>query len=474
MQAELDDQYAKIEGTPNFKVAQRDYRRGVFSSTETVTFELMGDTMASAAAIAGLDEAPEPIRVTLRSDIKHGPFPGFSALAVASAETVLVLDEAQQRAAEKLFGNQPPLALHTRYGFDGGQSVLTSPPFDGVVGEGAEGDEVRLASDGLNVTIDFSKGMSQYALKLTAGRLEMIEGEKTLLLSGLKADGKFERPFEDFPLFYIGSSRFTAERLQLTEPESGATLSLSQFEYRDDSRKEGDFLDMTAKIGAQSLLIGDAEWGPVHFDQRFNHLEARAAAKLFDGLYRIYSDPAVIAEAGNAVAGGAFESIAEPAGTLLANAPEYVVDRLTFAGPYGESLLSLRLTVPDATADEVANPLALLQKLVVESKVEVPEALLQAQLVDSDAGADAEAMAKQMLDDMLAGFVGDGYLTRQGGKVATAAAFKGGVLQLNGLPFDPTMLMGGPASAFEAVPDDEVLEGEYWFEEDESADSEAE
>ena len=58
-----DNQAKQVEGIPNVKLVKRDYQRGLFSSTETVTIELMGDTARAlqpglALKVSQIDPVP--------------------------------------------------------------------------------------------------------------------------------------------------------------------------------------------------------------------------------------------------------------------------------------------------------------------------------------------------------------------------------------------------------------------------------
>ena len=95
-------QAKQAEGIPNVKLVKRDYQRGLFSSTETVTIELMGDTARALQATG--EETIEPIRLTVRTDIRHGPWIGGTEFDAGVAQSELVLEGEALEAVRKVFG----------------------------------------------------------------------------------------------------------------------------------------------------------------------------------------------------------------------------------------------------------------------------------------------------------------------------------------------------------------------------------
>ena len=99
----IGNPFRQFESLPYIKIVKRDFKRGVFRSEETVTFELFGELTRYAAllqknAVArpGAAEAVEPIKplqFTLVSHIKHGPFQTGNGLAVAVVDSELEIDE---------------------------------------------------------------------------------------------------------------------------------------------------------------------------------------------------------------------------------------------------------------------------------------------------------------------------------------------------------------------------------------------
>ena len=57
----LDARYRELEGNPMVKVRERTFERGVYTSTDTVTLEVMGEFLAAALAVEEMAFRGEPI-----------------------------------------------------------------------------------------------------------------------------------------------------------------------------------------------------------------------------------------------------------------------------------------------------------------------------------------------------------------------------------------------------------------------------
>ena len=148
--AEID---AKIAALPYLKLIRHDYERGLFDASETITVEIpaalfrMPPLPAKPARPQADEAAPEtseppqaqqaspapapalpPLRITLKTAVRHGPFPDFSAFAAGSATTVVEFDEAIQKKVLEAFGGKPAAEIRTLYDFaGGGRSTVASP-----------------------------------------------------------------------------------------------------------------------------------------------------------------------------------------------------------------------------------------------------------------------------------------------------------------------------------------------------------
>jgi len=445
VEAGFAEQYHSLEDQPYIKLVSRDYQRGLFSSTETATFEL-----ASLAELTGTkpdEEAqPEagatppatPVRITVRTDIQHGPLPGFSTLAAAVADSELVLTPEQQKQLAAIMGDKKPLQVHTVFSlFGGGKSTLSSPAFAFDLPQKEEGKTARASWSGVQMTVDFSSHMKHYTMTAEAPGLEIKDNSGGLAqLTGLRMKGEQDRLFDDIPGFYSGSTQITLDQLSFSEgkpaegspAEDSKPLLVKQVVYDAAIPVNGEFIDMIGKIGVDTAQLGEQNYGPAHYDFSLRHLHARTAAELYQALMKWYANPARLAaakEPGKQFQG--LEALRDPALALLKYSPELHLERLSFNSPQGEAKITASAKLGALQAEELANPLVLLGKLDVNADLTLPE----------------ELFSGERPQQQLAAFVEQGYVTRQGGMLSSKITFANGQVTVNGKQFNPLGMGGG-------------------------------
>lgn len=458
VEAVLDDQYKLLADSP-YKVVKRDYRRGVFGSTEVVTIELFGDIMKSlekAQKDAGAQSpqgeavpagAVKPIQLTFRSEIKHGPLPGLSNFGAAVVDSELVLDGDVKKELAKVMGDRKPLLMHTVLGFTGGGvSTVSSPAFSTTLPGKDEG--VSLAWDGVNMTIDFARNLKSYTIRADAPKLEVKNSQGAqFVMSGLHLQGNQKRVFDDEPMLYSGDMKLSLAQISAVggKPENELVL-LKQVAYDIDMPVNGEFIDIAAKLGAEVVQVGKQAYGPAHYDVSFNHLHARTMAKLYRAWLKLYSDPAFFSvSAHGGSPGKLFATLGEPALELLKHNPEIRVDRISFNSKHGETSMAARAKLKDAKPEEFSNPLMLLARLEAGAEISLPEGLISEMAGPRpDAKEDAAARAA-MVQQQIAGFAEQGYVLREGGSIKSKIEFANGQLTVNGKPFNPMTMGSAPA-----------------------------
>ncbi|TVO58836.1 YdgA family protein [Denitromonas halophila] len=449
VESTLSAQYKQVETLPYMKVVERTYERGVFSATESVTVELFG-AMMQAVQQATPDAPPaEPMRISFRSQIQHGPFAG-GTLAAAVVDSELVLDAATQAEVAKLFGNNKPLTGHTVFKLDGsGTATVLSPAFASQFAKPETGEPVNIAWEGIRATVDFAPGMSRYTMNGEAPKLEVKDPAGAhMLMTGMRFTGEQQRMFEDEPLLFSGKQRITIDAMQMNIPEEDAgQVSFKQISYDIDMPVQGDFIDMSARMGAEIVDISGTNYGPAHYDLSLKHLHARTIAKLYRVLLEAYSNPAMMGP--DADPQLALAPLAEPAMALLGHNPSFSLDRLSFTTPHGNAHLDLRASAPGITPEAMANPGLIMAVLDAGANIALPEALLLSMAKDrasaqiaamSETGTvsdDDLHMVTAQFEGKLQELSGQGFITRDGGVVKSTMAFKNGQLTVNGKPFNP-------------------------------------
>ena len=220
VEATVAEQYKTLDKLPLVKVVKREYQRGVFSSTEVATFEVLGELMRSIReerAGESADKAPdakaaEPLRFSVRSEISHGPYAG-GQLAAASVDSELVFDDEARKEISKVFGDKKPLTTRTVFRFDGGgRSSMESPAFTHSF-KAAEGEDATVTWGGMKAEMDFTRDVESFGLQGTMPKLEIKDSKGVhMLMSDIKMSGNQKRLFKDEPLLYGGTQRFEVLR----------------------------------------------------------------------------------------------------------------------------------------------------------------------------------------------------------------------------------------------------------------------
>ena len=463
VEAALDEAYKPLADYPDIKIVKRDYERSVFGATETVTVELFGTTAralekmqkdaaarnpaAPAMPAAPLPAITKPIQFTVRSIIQHGPFPGFEGLGAATIDSELVVEGETLSQVAKTMGGQNPLSSHTVIDFTGGGvSTLKSPGFSTTV-PGPDGKATsRIDWGGVAMKVGFTRGMKSYTMDGEAPKLVVKdEAGPSVVLRGLRVQADQQRIFDDEPMLYSGTMKFSLAEGEATSGKpDGEPVLVRKVSYDINVPVQGEFVDIVAKIGVEVVQVGQLNYGPAHYDFSLNHLHARTVAKFYRTWMKLSSDPNFLSAAGQPGGNiGVFAPLAEPGFELLKHNPEIRIDRVSFRNKHGEATLSARAKLNDPKPGEFANPLMLLMKLEAGAEATVPVGLV-GDLMGGGAAASEEAEARrELLQMQLTAFEQQGFIQREGAVIKSKLAFAKGQLTVNGQPFNP-LAMGMP------------------------------
>ncbi len=456
IEARLAEQYKALAQMPFIKVVKRDFQRGFASSTDDVIFEVFGDMFRRLAKVRDAQgnaaEVPQPLRFTVKSRVDHGPIVG-GGLSAAVVDSEFVLDDESMRELAKVLGDKKPLTARTVFGFDGGgRSTVESPAFTHrfIGPDGA----AAINWGGVKADTTFTRDMAGFTLVGEVPRLEVQDEGVHMLISGIRMSGNQKRLFADEPMFYSGTQKFDIAQIDIKPAKAAALLAdgdpvaplqpvtMKNLTYAVDMPVTGgDFIDVVTRISAVSILVGQQEFGPAHFDVSTKHLHARTVAKVYHDAMQMYADPQVLADK----LGTAVEPLKNKAMGLLAHHPEFSVDRLAFTSPHGQSHVAARVKLTGVKPEDLSMGLGLLTKLDATADLKLPEALL-ADLGGANAQSPQDKqMVRQMFSAQVDGLAQQGYVTRTNGILEFKLALSAGQLTINGKPFDPQALGLGAA-----------------------------
>ncbi|MDB4976403.1 MAG: hypothetical protein JWN48_4744 [Myxococcaceae bacterium] len=449
---------------PALKVVEQKVEHGLFSSSRVVTLQLgclptqlPGVPGAPGAPGAPLKPgAPEPLRLSFRDVVHHGPFPGGSGVGLARIDSELVSPAAWKERIAKLTDNHPLLQIHTRVAFDGSTvSELEVPPLH--YADPASGS---FESKGLSGRVEASGAASashggSYLVALPASELSMraTDGTSLTMKVGAVSSSTELSPRPD-PTLWLGGSKVSGRMSSLELlgtaaqglPVRPVQAVFGELRFDSESKLEGGLFSSASHMTGKGL-VNQVAIDNIELRASLKRIHAatyqKLLARMFDGL--LSCDPA----AQQAALGSALDDLQQSVSALLLHDPEYSLDTLAveIAGKRAE--LSYSLGTHGVTAADAGQPLPalLLQKGVLRASVKVhtgliaqaikqlgaldPSAAAAAGLPPGPAGAD---QTLSLVNGMTDQFVQLGYLEREGESIKASASFEQGKVLVNGKP----------------------------------------
>ena len=442
---------------PYLKIVNQSYERGLFGASETTTIEIPAALFHPPGTQTEEGDAPAekpteepPIRITVKTAIKHGPLAGFSTLAAGSEVSTIEFDDPVRAKIAEAFGSEQPFDIRTTYDFQGGgRSTFASKPFKLALPGDTPESNATFSGEPVELVMEFSKGLADYTLRGTVPDFTVSEANGSgLSAKGMVLDSQLKRVFPDEPLLYAGSQKLTVAEISVTpgtDEQAGPKqkVALRELAYDVQVPVSGDFLDVIAKLGVNVVQVGEQNYGPANYDFSLKHLHGRKLATLSRAFTALYAKPEVFADQSQLLQ--AMAPLATPFFDLLADGPVFSIDRMAFRTADGEASFSASISLNDPKPDDFSNPLMLVAKLDASAAIAVPTALVDSLLGsgESEEAPLAQPGAASTLDQ----FKQQGYITVENNLLKTNATFKNGQLQVNGKPFNPMEAMMQAQSA---------------------------
>lgn len=482
VQQQIDAEIARVSGLmPGLKITEDQHVRGLFGSTRHTTVDIGAlfntadcpspeateDEAAQSSAESPLGMAPpavEPLRVTLKQTITHGPLPGFGLPAAAAVRFEWLVNGKPviEREGLSIEGELPVLVA--RYGFTGNTQVSAKGDAATVRFSGKDG-VFALAWPALSVSgkakadhsaLSYAGELPELRLSFTAEQGEAI----TAQLRNVRFKAEHQYPIADQYFVYTGTDAISVGSLSL----SRGTVSLfDALNLAVDGRStlEAEWLESGIKLSLESLQMAEQKLGPIHYDFTLAKLDAAAYGALMQKLMTNDLGNCPTTEQTMAFVGGLSEQL--PA--LLKAGPEFRIDRLSIGHAGSEALLSGRVTLPPAPAEALDNPAALLGQISASATLSVPDAFIQNLVVKSmsekmateiaiealaESGADsstvpaptpeqrqqADGIAQTLVAQQLEQALAKHWIVRGKQGIESRVEYAAGVTQLNGQPLD--------------------------------------
>ena len=390
----------------------------------------------SAADEAGEDAVAEsePARFTVRNDVLHGPVLGFSGLGIARVKTHLELSEDVRKEIVKVFGEKPALEVTTRVGFFGGGTTTFKSEGRKLITENA-GDDFSYETFKLSVGVSGNADHYDIDGKLPKVMAKGASGGE-FSLTGLTLTGDGERVLGDL---YDGEIAFKVEEVKILDAGKTDAMVIQDAHYIVDTRTKDDFVNVSAQMGTGVVKGGDLaaagfDIKEVHYDLSFRHLHAPTLAKMVQSMRNMYATPVIDPAQADALV---FAPLKEHGAELLKHNPEFGLDRIGLVTPEGEIVAKGVIKLNGATPEDFVGQaiMGLIAKLDADITVTADIKVVE-KLPD---GANSVTMA-----------VDSGYAKREGDQLICHIVFKDAQLTVNGKPQAIPRLGPPPGSMGEA------------------------
>ncbi|MBL8473984.1 MAG: DUF945 family protein [Rhodocyclaceae bacterium] len=267
--AALAQQQAIAARELSLKVVSEKYSRGVFSSEEITTVELLGQSArayAEVAARAGLP--PELPQLELHLHLRHGPLPrwvdGKLKFLLAGASTRVRLVGAHADILPEWFGENAPALMESEF-FDErvSHNRLALPGFTRTLQDGTQ-----LAFRPVSGQLDADALFSNVNFDLAFDGLSASNKNQRATLDKARFAGNFEHAPNEL---WTGNFLLTIAQMGVLGP--AGELRMDGLSYRGRARMEGDWLEQDIELTVGKLAAGPKiAAGPVTFATRFGHL----------------------------------------------------------------------------------------------------------------------------------------------------------------------------------------------------------
>ncbi len=401
---------------PYIEVVKSDYRRGVYSSTEEVTYSIGGPLPKSVQG-----------QLMVRNTIHHGPLPQLREFAPATVDTEVVLTpDLRKTLALALGTNAGTLTIHTRMKWVGGSTTLVKS--NAFHGKGQDGSEIEWR--GLDARFDMGSELGTETVDMAAPGLSLKGPAVNVSFANLSVKSDIQLALETLTL---GTVHIALDRLEAEQPAKDLKVTLQSVVFDTKSSMNGDYMDSAATLGTGALQVGKFSASRAFYEQHFDHLHGPSTAALTKAM-RTNAKLAATNSTPADYSTRFMEAFKTDGVDILVHEPVLSMPRIGFTTPDGELLVSLKMTAPGITRADLDVPsqalgFALVKHLQGILDVRVDTALLD-KLLDSSGRGDTITAQMQ-------GLQRQGYIRLDGKALITHLTFLNGQLKVNDLPFPP-------------------------------------
>lgn len=398
------------------RVTGVSYQKGFTSATRTLELEF-GCTPDQGGKA-------EPVKMTWRDTIQHGPLPGFAGFGAARIDSELVLSDAQRAELKKATGmDSLPISLRTQVGFGGNtDSTVTMPAFT------LQPDpNTKLSFKGLDARLQMAKdGSARFEGKLPGYEIESPQAGFKMVIADAQFEGEGLAPLW-WATSGKGKGSIKTMSFQAPGPEGQprTLFALRDLTVSQDGRVSDNLYSAEAQMQGKGEIAGQALDS---FSMKYGMKRLNTA--IYAEFVRSFWSQGCQTAGSNAKAQA--EKMMEPLLQLLPHNPQFSLDefKFTLAGRTAEFTYSVGtqgVTAADLKAPNLAP--VLMNKAQFKMTAKVPLGL-----VEQIAKAAGKELPPEMLEAQVAQGVERGMIKREGEVVSAEVELSAGSLKLNGKP----------------------------------------
>ncbi|MEJ2792995.1 YdgA family protein [Iodobacter sp. LRB] len=400
------------------KVVKRDFKKGFWTSTEEVTYQLGCEDGGEASPLHGATG-----QITLINTIEHNPF----GLAI---NTKVVYSDKTREELAKVFKGKEPLEINTKVSLSGDlQTRISSPAFT------VDDEKGNVNWKGFNSLIKYDKHASYIDFDFAVNGAEGKESNNAtqFKLGAISYKGNYKNAADGV---YAGAESLTVEGFDVSskKQEKDIQVSMGQLLLNSESKLNNGLLDFSGKGTADKIKFNSKEIGKFEMNLSVSQIDPKAIKGINElswkkGILQCNFDGKSQAKAMQALLMD-----------ILKKNPS-MKQNIKLHTPEGESMIALDLSSKDIKQEDLENPGQLINKVNAMLALQLPNAFAE-RMIRESAEEEAIEPTLEMFQSSVQLGVEDGKLESDGKLLKTKIQLKDGKIVLNGKTVELPELLG--------------------------------
>lgn len=448
-------------------VLSRQYQRGWFSSTETITIRLHPEVLAKVQ-----DKLPDNIKnllsqpITIIHHIKHGLFADGIKPVRAVVESEFQYEKEVGKTLTRFFGEATPITMRHVIALNGSGDIQMA--FGDLDYEELSGITINW-HDMKAVFHHQDEEFTQTKWQFDAPNIDLkLANKGSLNIQGLSLNSGLNQQENDY--FSAGLKQFEVRwqeeipydiRLNdllnlITDLQIGAFINpngniapnhivLQNLRYRADTQNTAQFLDTKGLFAFEKLQYGETLYGPLNIDFSLNHINAPSLAALKQRWQAIAKEPLSSEEAKQKI----LDAIRQEGAGIFTSNPVFTLNQFEFHTPNGAIQSKGQLAFKDLQANDLNQLSNMVRKTQADFYFKVAKNLLETFALNQARGlftlenpnsqaeqAEIDETIKWLIEDTINSMKNQGFLTIENDEIQTHLVLDNNTMTLNNHIFE--------------------------------------